>query len=68
MSPLQKILQDTGQDHRIFRVKCAKLGDKEISHMESVIGTWYCTNCKSDCGLCSGAAMNSHKEVVKYGF
>ena len=24
---------------------------------------WYCSDCKADCGLCSGAVLNSHKAV-----
>ena len=26
-------------------------------------GAWYCTNCKADCGLCSGAVLRGHKAV-----
>ena len=31
--------------------------------MESGNGSWYCTNCKADCGLCSGAVLKDHKAV-----
>ena len=24
---------------------------------------WHCTNCKAECGLCSGAVLNIHKAV-----
>ena len=26
-------------------------------------GVWYCTNCKADCGLCSGTVLKGHKAV-----
>ena len=35
----------------------------ELSKLESDNGSWYCTNCKADCDLCSGAILNSHKAV-----
>ena len=31
--------------------------------IESGDGAWYCTNCKADCGLCSGAVLKGHKAV-----
>ena len=31
--------------------------------LESGNGSWYCTNCKADCGLCSGAVLYGHKSV-----
>ena len=33
------------------------LGDNELLKIESGDGAWYCTNCKADCGLCSGAVL-----------
>ena len=29
---------------------------------------WYCTNCKADCGLCSGAVLSIHKAVQCDGY
>ena len=31
--------------------------------LESGNGSWYCTNCKADCGLCSGAVLYGLKAV-----
>ena len=42
-----------------FQASCAKLGDNELLKLESGNGSWYCTNCKADCGLCSGAVLKS---------
>ena len=36
-----------------FNASCAKLGDDELSKLESDNGSWYCANCKADYGLCS---------------
>ena len=44
-----------GDCEKRFNRTCAKLGDEE--HLESGIGTWDCTNCKTDYGLCSGAVL-----------
>ena len=46
-----------------FHASCAKLGDNELLKLESGNGSWYCTNCKADCGLCSGAVLKDHKAV-----
>ena len=46
-----------------FHASCAKLGDDELSKLESDNGSWYCVNCKADCGLCSGGVLNSQKAV-----
>ena len=46
-----------------FHASCTKLGDNELSKLESDNGSWYCANCKADCGLCSGAVLNSQKAV-----
>ena len=32
-------------------------------HLQQGNGSWYCTNCKADCGLCSGAVLYGHKAV-----
>ena len=39
--------------------ECEKLGDNELLRIAS--GAWYCTNCKADGGLCSGAVPKGHK-------
>ena len=46
-----------------FHASCSKLGDGELLRIESGDGAWYCTNCKADCGLCSGTVLNGHKAV-----
>ena len=46
-----------------FQASCAKLGDNELLKLESRNGSWYCKNCKADCGLCSGAVLKDHKAV-----
>ena len=46
-----------------FHTSCTKLGDNELLKLESGNGSWYCTNCKADCGLCSGAVLKAHKAV-----
>ena len=40
---------------------CSNLGDDELLRIESGDEAWYCTNCKADCGLCSGAVLKGHK-------
>ena len=52
---------------------CVNLDKKELLEIESGNGSWYCTNCKADCGLCSGAVLYGHKAIqfvtnVKCGF
>ena len=39
------------------------LDEKELLELEWGNGSWYCTNCKADCGLCSGAVLYGHKAV-----
>ena len=46
-----------------FHVLCAKLGDNKLLKLESRNGSWYCSNCKAYCGLCSGAVLKDHKAV-----
>ena len=46
-----------------FHASCSNLGDNELVRIESGDGAWYCTNCKADCGLCSGAVLKGHKAV-----
>ena len=44
-----------------FHTSCISLDEKELLELESGNGSWYCTNCKADCGLCSGAVLYGHK-------
>ena len=46
-----------------FHASCSNLSDNELLRIESDDGAWYCTNCKADCGLCSGAVLKGHKAV-----
>ena len=46
-----------------IHASCSNLGDNELVRTESGDGAWYCTNCKADCGLCSGAVLKGHKAV-----
>ena len=49
--------------NRYERASCSNLGDNELVRIESGDGAWYCTNCKADCGLCSGAVLKGRKAV-----
>ena len=46
-----------------FHTSCISLDEKELLELELGNGSWYCTNCKADCGLCSGAVLYGHKAV-----
>ena len=46
-----------------FHVLCATLGDNELLKLEAGNWSWYCTNCKADCGLCNGAVLKDHKAM-----
>ena len=46
-----------------FHASCSNLSDNKLLRIESGDGAWYCTNCKADCGLCSGAILKGHKAV-----
>ena len=46
-----------------FHASCANLGNDELEKLKSGIETWYCSNCKADCGLCRGAVLGCHKAV-----
>ena len=48
---------------KCFHTSCVNLDEKELLELESGNGSWYCTNCKADCGLCSGAFLYGHKAV-----
>ena len=48
---------------KCFHALCLNLSDNELLRIESSDGAWYCTNCKADCGLCSGAVLKGHKAV-----
>ena len=47
----------------VKNAKSISLDEKELLELESGNGSWYCTNCKADCGLCSGAVLYGHKAV-----
>ena len=46
-----------------FHASCVNLGPVELQKIESDNDSWYCSNCKAECSLCSGAVLNSHKAV-----
>ena len=46
-----------------FHASCVNLGPIELQKIESDNDSWYCSNCKAECSLCSGAVLNSHKAV-----
>ena len=37
-----------------FHASCANLGKEELQELESGSESWYCSNCKAECSLCSG--------------
>ena len=57
-----RILECEEREKR-FHASCANLGDNELLRIESGDRAWYCTNCKADCGLCSGAVVKGYKAV-----
>ena len=38
-----------------FHASCVNLGPVELQKIGSGNDSWYCSNCKADCSLCSGA-------------
>ena len=47
-----------------FHASCViSLGPVELQKIESGNDSWYRSNCKAECSLCSGAVLNSHKAV-----
>ena len=46
-----------------FHASYANLGENEFLELETGNESWYCTSCKADCGLCSGAVLYGHKVV-----
>ena len=46
-----------------FHASCVNLGPVELQKIESGNDFWYCSNCKAESSLCSGAVLNSHKAV-----
>ena len=46
-----------------FHATCSELGNEALEKNELGIDTWYCTDCKADCGLCSRVVLNGHKAV-----
>ena len=57
-----KVIECTDWEKR-FHAKCSNLGDDDSLKIETGNSDWYCTNCKTDCGLCSGAVLSVHKAV-----
>ena len=47
---------------KCFHASCAKLSEKELE-LGSDNGSWYCKDCKAECGLCTGAVLNDYKAV-----
>ena len=45
---------------KCLHVSCANLSEKELGSEKE---TWYCKDCKTECGLCSGDVLNNHKAV-----
>ena len=37
----------------------------ELQKIESGNNSWYCSNCKAECSLCSGAVLISHKAAIR---
>ena len=48
---------------KCFYAVWANLGESELLELKSANGSRYCTGCKADCGLCSGAVFMGHKAV-----
>ena len=46
-----------------FHASCANLGKEELQELESGSESWYCSNCKAECSLCSSLVLNCHKVV-----
>ena len=69
MPPLQKYCKASDKVvecedcEKRFHASCAKFGKNELLKLESGNESWYCTNCKADCGLCSDAVLKDHKAV-----
>ena len=69
MSSLQKYCKASEKSvkceecEKRFHTSCINLGEKQLLELESGNGSWYCTSCKADCGLCSGAVLYGHKAV-----
>ena len=57
-----KVIECTDCEKR-FHAKCSNLGADDLLKIETGNSDWYCTNCKADCGLCSGAVLSVHKAV-----
>ena len=59
----QKNRLDVKNAKKRFHTSCISLDKKELLELEPGNRSWYCTNCKADCGLCSGAVLYGHKAV-----
>ena len=62
-NPFKSFLSECEECQKRFHASCSNLSDNELLRIESGDGAWYCTNCKADCGLCSGAVLKRHKAV-----
>ena len=50
-----------------FYASCVNLGPLELQKIESGNDSWYCSNCKTECSLCSGPIRLSSVTNVKCG-
>ena len=57
-----KVIECTDCEKR-FHAKCSNLGADDLFKIETGNSDWYCTNCKADCDLCSGAVLSVHNSV-----
>ena len=57
-----KVIECTDCEKRLH-AKCSNLGADDLLKIETGNSDWYFTNCKADCGLCSGAVLSVHKAV-----
>ena len=48
---------------KCLHVPCGNLSENELLELGSHNGSWYCKDCKAECGLYSGAVLNDHKAV-----
>ena len=47
-------------NYSAFRMSCTNLSEKELGSEKE---TWYCKDCKAECGRCSGDVLNNPKAV-----
>ena len=44
-----------------FHATCSELGNEAFENNKSGFDTWYCADCKVDCGLCNRVVVNGNK-------